>query len=715
MSQADQMPQWDDPSHADDAKASDETMSTTGSYEFSLSDQTVEESPPERKRTLLGGGIVMAAIALAAIVIPMQMITAKRDQVVQDTSSRLAILAQGRAQVLETWLEGTIRLADRAVESELLRLFASEVDLSGGDLSGATGGGDLNASLVEQLPLIERVMTDFAIDAKFDAAYLFNRRGDAFAVSAGAPAANPTMKAAASTVIAEGMPVFGPVRQGPNGEVMDIGLPVFPVQEEPGTTPPAAAFLITLPVARPLSDALAPHPLAEAGERMRLVQLHNGTYEEVLVGQPQIPWSATDMSVNNTGELVPFQERTNPKNGDAVYFAGTKVPGPAWWVIQEIDKTAAHRKVTNFATASIVIAVMAVVVVAAAFGAFWWRLSNEHNHALAEQFRRLAARIESQKRLLDSINNTITDYIGLKDAGGHYRYVNPAFATAVKRTPEEVIGMDDAALFGQGTAERLEISDKRAMTSSRAVTTSEEIYLDTRLHHLQIAKVPFLDSSGAVGGLVSVTRDVTELVEQQQKKERAIQQMVQALVQAIEMRDPYLGGHSRRVAGFAVAIGKRLNASAEELTTLELAANLSQIGKLAVPESLLTKTERLTESEIEQMRSHLDHATELLRDIDFELPVLETLLQMNERLDGGGYPAGLKGDEISLCGRILGVCDVFCARVEPRSYRQGISAEEALDILADNATRYDSNVIEALREVAGSVSGEKLIASIRGH
>jgi len=715
MSQVDQMPQWGGSPPADDAKASDKTMSTTGSYEFSLSDAAIDESPPEKNRTLLGGGLVIAAIALAAVVIPMLMINAKRDQIVQDTSTRLAILSAGRAQVLETWLEGTVRLADRAVESELLRLFATEVDLSGGDLSGALGDSNADASLVAQLPLIERVITDFAIDAKFDSTYLFNQRGDPYAVSAGAPAAGTELKAVATGVFAEGMPVFGPARQSASGLVMDIGLPIFPVQQEPGTTPPAAAFLITLPVAQPLSDALAPHPLAEAGERARLVQFHNGSYEEVLLGQPQLLRSAGEVSPNDSGDSIPFQERENPDDGTAVYLAGTKVPGPTWWVIQEIDKAAAHRKVTGFATASIVIAIMAVLVVAVAFGAFWWRLSNEHNHALAEQFRRLAARIESQKRLLDSINNSITDYIGLKDSDGHYRYVNPAFAAAVQRTPEEVVGMDDASLFGQGTAERLEVSDHRAKASDAPVTTSEEVYLDTRLHHLQISKVPYHDDSGAVSGLVSVTRDVTELVEQQQKKERAIQQMVQALVQAIEMRDPYLGGHSRRVAGFAVAVGKRLNASAEDITTLELAANLSQIGKLAIPSHLLTKTERLTESEIEQMRGHLNHAAELLRDIDFELPVLETLLEMNERLDGGGYPAGLKGDQISLCGKILGVCDVFCARVEPRSYRQGISAEEALDILAENAARYDSEVIEALREVAGSVSGEKLIASIRGH
>ena len=124
--------------------------------------------------------------------------------------------------------------------------------------------------------------------------------------------------------------------------------------------------------------------------------------------------------------------------------------------------------------------------------------------------------------------------------------------------------------------------------------------------------------------------------------------------------------------------------------------------------------DRLTDHEIEQMQQHIEHVATILRDIDFELPVLEAIYQMHERLDGKGYPAGLVGDQISRAGQILGACDVFCARLEPRSYRSGIAPDTALEILDQNDTRYDPAIIEALREVVASVAGEKLIAGLAG-
>ena len=85
---------------------------------------------------------------------------------------------------------------------------------------------------------------------------------------------------------------------------------------------------------------------------------------------------------------------------------------------------------------------------------------------------------------------------------------------------------------------------------------------------------------------------------------------------------------------------------------------------------------------------------------------------MYERLDGGGYPEGLSGERIRLTARILGVCDVFCARIEPRSYRAGISPKTALDVLEQNSGRYDPAIVNALGKVVNSVTGEKLIAGV---
>ena len=237
------------------------------------------------------------------------------------------------------------------------------------------------------------------------------------------------------------------------------------------------------------------------------------------------------------------------------------------------------------------------------------------------------------------------------------------------------------------------------------------IFLQSKKHYLQISKVPLKDDDGTVSGIVTVTRDETEVVEHRLKSEQAVKQTVVAMVRAIELRDPYLGGHSRRVAGFAGAIARQMNATPGEISTVEIAANLSQIGKLSISRAILNKPERLTDEEMAEVQSHVEHASSVLRDLDFGLPVFEAIYQMNERLDGAGYPANLEGEQISLEARILAVCDVFCARIEPRSYRPAIAPEEAIDILGQNNTRYDENVIEALRAVVNSVAGEKLLDS----
>src|SRR3546814_4691681 len=93
----------------------------------------------------------------------------------------------------------------------------------------------------------------------------------------------------------------------------------------------------------------------------------------------------------------------------------------------------------------------------------WWRLASAHNRTLAEQYRRLANRIQGQKQLLDSINGALEEFIGLKAPDGTYRYANPAFPQAVSRRPETMVGLNAAALFRQGTANRLDRSERRVL------------------------------------------------------------------------------------------------------------------------------------------------------------------------------------------------------------------------------------------------------------
>jgi PAS domain S-box-containing protein len=688
--------------------------------DFVSADVDPNQYKPAESRTLRRGLTVIGVIIAIAIAVPFITIQSKKAEVLTDLEHRLQILAGGKAEVIETWLDGLIRPAGRVVESELFRLFATEMDLSGGDISDLASGGidaggesaGLGVPLAAQLPFMAQVLTDFTKNESFLAGYLVNRNGASYVASAGADEITPEQQALAKAVFEDGAVHFGPVRGAPAGPVMDFYAPVFGAQTEAGRNRPVGVVLLTVPLGEMLSDVVSPPPLSEPGERLGLIQLSGGRFFEIAPARTPPLRPTDEFGISTSDQAIAFAQRPALAGGASVYSVGAPVTGPAWWVVQEIEVTAAEAKLGGFIKAVATVAGLVVIAVIAAFGAFWWRLSNEHSSALAHQFRRLAGRIEAQKKLLDSINNAIADYIGLKSRDGTYRYVNPAFARAIGREVDQAVGLDDVALFGRGTAERLKLSDDRAMASGASVTVNEEVYLGGKLHYLHISKVPYQDETGEKSGIVSVTRDVTELVEEQKKKERAIQQMTAALVRAVELRDPYLAGHSRRLAGFSVAVAQRLGANAEEVAALEIAANLSQIGKLAVPREILNKPERLSESEILQVQQHIDHAAAILRDIDFELPVLETIYQMHERLDGGGYPEGLSGDRIRRTGRILGACDVFCARVEPRSYRAGIAPEEALDILEQNSGRYDPEVIAALREVVGSVAGEKLIAGL---
>jgi HD-GYP domain-containing protein (c-di-GMP phosphodiesterase class II) len=159
----------------------------------------------------------------------------------------------------------------------------------------------------------------------------------------------------------------------------------------------------------------------------------------------------------------------------------------------------------------------------------------------------------------------------------------------------------------------------------------------------------------------------------------------------------------------SVEVAKALNASDVDIATVDTAANLSQVGKLFVDRDLLFKAEALTAEEKFELEQHTEHAAKVLQDIDFGLPVFDAIYQMNETLNGKGYPNGLKGDEIGLPARILAVVNSFCAMVGPRAYRAARSADETLEIIKTGEGAYDQRVVTALKEVVQSSIGEKLL------
>jgi putative nucleotidyltransferase with HDIG domain len=177
---------------------------------------------------------------------------------------------------------------------------------------------------------------------------------------------------------------------------------------------------------------------------------------------------------------------------------------------------------------------------------------------------------------------------------------------------------------------------------------------------------------------------------------RTLEAAVSSLASAVEIRDPYIAGHQRRVAELACAIAEEMGLSQEQIDGLRMAALVHDIGKISVPAGILSKPGRLTEPEFEIIKVHPQVGYDILKGIEFPWPVAEIVLQHHERLDGSGYPQGLKGDEILLEARILGVADVVEAMSSHRPYRPAHSIDKALEEISQNrGVLYDPEVIDA--------------------
>jgi putative nucleotidyltransferase with HDIG domain len=174
------------------------------------------------------------------------------------------------------------------------------------------------------------------------------------------------------------------------------------------------------------------------------------------------------------------------------------------------------------------------------------------------------------------------------------------------------------------------------------------------------------------------------------------QQVLKTLSMTTELRDPYTAGHQRRVAELAVAIARELGLSQGKKEVLRIACILHDIGKITVPTEILSKPGRLNQLELNLVKSHVRAGYEILKEIDFPREIDDIVRQHHERLDGSGYPAGLKGDEITLEARIIAVADVVEAVTFHRPYRPGRGKEKALEeITKDRGKGLDPIVVDA--------------------
>lgn len=179
---------------------------------------------------------------------------------------------------------------------------------------------------------------------------------------------------------------------------------------------------------------------------------------------------------------------------------------------------------------------------------------------------------------------------------------------------------------------------------------------------------------------------------------RVYKESLTVLANAIEARDAYTRGHVERVCTYAAVIARELGCTEQELSDLEFGAILHDIGKIAVPEMILSKPGKLNEDERQEIRKHPETGASMVRDISYMAIAVPCIQHHHERYDGDGYPGGLTGESIPLTARVLAVADTFDAIISDRPYRQARTpAEAATEIVQEAGRQFDPRVVDAFQ------------------
>lgn len=194
----------------------------------------------------------------------------------------------------------------------------------------------------------------------------------------------------------------------------------------------------------------------------------------------------------------------------------------------------------------------------------------------------------------------------------------------------------------------------------------------------------------------SLNDTTTELQHNLKKMRRIIAQTVEALATSVELRDPYTAGHQRRVTELSVAIAEELGFKGEVLHEVTVASSLHDIGQITIPTEIMTRPGKLSAIEMGIIQTHAKAGYDIVKDVEFPWPIAEIVYQHHEKMDGTGYPRGLKGDEILFTARILMVANVMESMMSHRPYRPSLGQEAALSELKKyRGTWYDASVVDA--------------------
>jgi len=317
------------------------------------------------------------------------------------------------------------------------------------------------------------------------------------------------------------------------------------------------------------------------------------------------------------------------------------------------------------------------------------KLMAKEHHFSEEKFRLVA--------------ENLNDLIAVLDLEGRRLYNSPSYGM-IFDDPDKLINTDSFAEIHPDDREGIKnIFHETVKTGIGQKGEFRFLLKDGSVRFVESQGSVIKDENGKIINVIVVSRDVTDrknaeeqLLQNFNNLQKTFKGTIQAMAAIVETRDPYTAGHQKKVSNLAQVIAQEMGLQKDTIDTIRMAGIIHDIGKISVPAEILSKPGILTDIEMSLIRVHPQSGYDILKDAELPYPIAEIVLQHHERLDGSGYPQGLKDDHILLETKIIAVADVVEAILSHRPYRPAKGIDVALDEIEKNkGILYDTNVVEA--------------------
>lgn len=674
-----------------------------------------DEATGKINRNVAIAGAILLLCAVLGMVAVHRFVKAEGERDLQQWQVRLGIVAASRAQAVREWRDRQFETLSGLADNLSLQLYLTEFSLSEGR-SGAVTDQSAQAEYLANLLVVTAEQSGFSAPMRgtdvqanvkrvgVAGMALLDRKGEILVTTPGTPALDGRFKEFLRGTN-PGTRGLLDLYLGPTGQAtMAFLQPIFAVQGENRPADQVGAILGIRLVGADLFGRLTQPGEALQSGQSYLVRKKGNTLEYLSPlrdGTPPLQ-QVMDVDTNRlaAAELLDriggFGVFANYQ-GDEVLATSRGIQGLPWALIRSVDRSEALAVSDRRQMILLIGLWLVIAVITATIFAVWRHGSSVRVAAASEGLRQSNAQLQSVSDFLRVVTDSQPTAIAAVDRQGDVIFANSRTSEETGIVGNELVGKSLLSAMGADKAEALQRANSQVVENGRPLTEWRTEHGPTGRRVVKSDHIPLRSEGEEISGVLMILEDMTDLVDERERRARILRELVQTCVAVVDRRDPFSAHHSARVAEVASAIAQGMHMDAAAVETCDIAGALMNLGKVSVPRALLIKTGKLTDTELAMVRDSVFTSAELIKGVGFDGPVADTIRQIQERWDGMGQPDNLAEENILPTARVVAVANAFVGMVSARAYRQGMSFDEACKaLIAGAGTAFDRRPVSAL-------------------